>query len=80
MLSKSENNSFSILHPTNHLKRTYLFFNPVHLVNNIRNNLLNSKKFVFPAFEFTDFYIHCPVIHSSYISIVKLYIPDLHDM
>ena len=33
--------------------RTYIFFDSVHLVKNIRNNLLNEKKFVFPEFNFT---------------------------
>ena len=32
--------------------RTYLFFDSVHLIKNIRNNLLSAKKFVFPAFNF----------------------------
>ena len=32
--------------------KTYVFFDTVHLLKNIRNNLLNTKKFVFPAFEF----------------------------
>ena len=32
-------------------RRTYLFYDNVHLVKNIRNNLLNVKKYVFPAFE-----------------------------
>ena len=59
ILNKYENSNFSILHPKNHSKRTYLFFNPVHFMNNI-NNLLNSKHFVFPAFGFSDFNIHCP--------------------
>ena len=31
---------------------TYLFFDNVHLLKNIRNNMFNSKKFVFPAFSF----------------------------
>jgi len=42
----------SIQHPTN-VSKTYLFFDNVHLLKNVRNNLLNSKKFVFPAFNFT---------------------------
>ena len=29
-----------------------LFFDNVHLLKNFRNNMLNSKKFVFPAFSF----------------------------
>ena len=33
--------------------KTYLFFDNAHLVKKIRNNLLNCKKFVFPAFSFS---------------------------
>ena len=42
-----------IQHPAygNQLK-TYLFYDMVHIIKNVRNNLLNSKKFVFPAFNF----------------------------
>ena len=32
--------------------RTYVWLDPVHLLKNVRNNLLNRKKFVFPAFDF----------------------------
>ena len=32
--------------------KTYLFFDIIHLIKNIRNNLLNQKKFVFPSFSF----------------------------
>ena len=28
--------------------KTYLFYDNVHLIKNIRNNLFNAKKFVFP--------------------------------
>ena len=35
--------------------KTYLFFDIVYLIKNIRNNLLNQKKFVFPAFKFDKF-------------------------
>ena len=34
----------------NHGKRTYVFFDTVHLIKNIQNNLLNAKKFVFLNF------------------------------
>ena len=37
-------------------QKTYLFFDSVHLVKNIRNNLLNRKRFRFPTFNFTGFY------------------------
>ena len=42
---------FFIKHPKSKTK-TYLFFDTVHLVKNIRNNLLNARKFVFPPFDF----------------------------
>jgi hypothetical protein len=32
--------------------KTYVFFDSVHLLKNIRNNLLNARKFVFPAMDF----------------------------
>ena len=34
-------------------KKTYLFFDNVHLIKNICNYLLNCKKIVFPAFSFS---------------------------
>ena len=37
-------------------QKTYLFFDSVHLVKNIRNNLLNRKRFLFPTFNSTGFY------------------------
>ena len=53
-LKKSYNSvdSFSIKHPESKTK-TYLFFDNVHLLKNIRNNLLNNRKFVFPSFSFS---------------------------
>ena len=38
---------------------TYLFFDTIHLLKNIRNNLLNSTQFVFPAFNFSINAIQC---------------------
>ena len=37
----------NINHPSNTANHIYLFFDPVHLLKNIRNNLLNSKRFNF---------------------------------
>ena len=53
-LKKSYNSvdSFFIKHPERKTK-TYLFFDNVHLLKNIRNNLLNNRKFVFPSFSFS---------------------------
>ena len=36
-------------------QRVYLFYDTVHLVKNIRNNLLGNKRFIFPTFEFHGF-------------------------
>jgi len=37
-------------------QKVYLFFDSVHLVKNLRNNLLNRKRFIFPPFQFDGFY------------------------
>ena len=34
------------------LLKTYIFYDMVHIIKSVRNNLRNSKKFVFPAFNF----------------------------
>ena len=36
-----------IQHPSNPHKNIYLFFDTPHLIKNVRNNLLNSRRFVF---------------------------------
>ena len=35
--------------------KVYLMYDSVHLMKNIRNNLLKYKRFIFPAFTFSDF-------------------------
>ena len=37
-------------------QKIYLCFDTVHLVKNIRNNLLNRRRFIFPPFQFDGFY------------------------
>ena len=37
------------------LRKIYLFYDAFHLMNNIRNNLLNCKRFIFPSFKFDAF-------------------------
>ena len=63
-----------ILHPDNNTK-TYLFFDNVHLMKDVRNNLFNAKKFVFPSFTVNvqgvvinspDGYISWLDLHSIY--------------
>ena len=36
-------------------QKLYLLHDAVHLINNVRNNLLNFKHFLFPAFEYDSF-------------------------
>ena len=45
-----------INHPSNMNNGIYLFFDSVHLLKNIRNNLFNSRRFIFPQFNFAEFY------------------------
>ena len=35
----------------------FFFFDPVHLLKNIRNNLFNSRRFIFPSFNLISFSI-----------------------
>ena len=48
--------------------KTYLFYDNVHLAKNIRNNLLNSQKFVFSAFCFSIKNIVVASSQAGYIS------------
>ena len=43
-----------ITHPSSS-KQIYLFYDSVHLLKNIRNNLLNARRFIFPPFSFEEF-------------------------
>ena len=36
-------------------RNIYLFYDTVHLVKNVRNNLLGRKRFIFPSFSFKGF-------------------------
>ena len=47
--------------------KTYLFFDVIHLLKNIRNNLLIQKKFVFPSFQF-DLFLDAIHVPDDYIS------------
>ena len=51
-----------IQHPSNPHKNSYLFFDTPHLIKNVRNNLLNSRRFVFSQFDYEKegIEIHCP--------------------
>ena len=62
-------------------EKTYLFFDTVQLIKNIRKNLLNFKKLLFPEFYFDDFYddvkvtggeISCQLFHEVHANDAKL--------
>ena len=36
-------------------RKIYLCYDAVHLIKNVRNNLLKCKRFIFPQFEFSGF-------------------------
>ena len=59
--------------------KTYVFFDTVHLVKNIRNNLLNSKKFVFPGFKFevSDTILESNEGYISWHDIHRIYDKDI---
>ena len=43
------------------LRKIYLFCNALYLVKNIRNNLLNYKRFIFPTLTFDGFKDHIKI-------------------
>lgn len=76
----SVTNKFSaIAYPDNNSSPTYLFFDSVHLLKNIRNNLFSNKKFVFPKFQFKyrNIEINCPHGYISWSDIRSIYDRDL---
>ena len=50
LIAMYSGNHLYIKHPDNRAN-THLFFDNVHLLKNIRNNLFNAQKFVFPSFS-----------------------------
>lgn len=63
-----------IQHPANH-KGTFLFFDTPHLVKNVRNNLLNARRFVFPQFDYEKdgIQIHCPAGYIAWSDLHKIF-------
>ena len=56
---------------------TYLFFDAVHLLKNLRNNLLNNLRFIFPHFEFNDF---CDEINVPSGEITRKLLHDIYEL
>ena len=67
-----------IKHPSNHNKNIYLFFDSVHILKNIRNNLRNAKKFVFPEFDYENenMSIHFPAGYITWSDLHTIYDKD----
>ena len=55
-----------------------MFFNTVHLIKNIRNNLLNAKTFVFPEFSYNqgNIQLHCPQGYIDWADLYDIYGKD----
>ena len=51
---------------------TYLYYDMVHIMKNVRNNLLAAKRFVFPSFEF-DLFRDKIDVNSGYLSLPLFY-------
>ena len=47
----SDSDENAIIHSSNKSMNIYLLYDCVHLLKNARNNLLNSKRFIFPFFR-----------------------------
>ena len=65
-------------HSDNHGKQTYIFFDTIHLIKNIRNNLLHAKKFVFPEFSYNkdNTQLHCPQGCIDWVDLYNIYCKD----
>ena len=50
--SNQDHDSLFMLHES---RKVYLSFDTVHLIKNVRNNLLNHKRFLFLSFTFNGF-------------------------
>ena len=61
-------------------QKIYLFFDVVHLMKNIRNNLLNRKRLLFPPFSFDGFcdHLNVPGGEISWQLFHRVFEKDLH--
>ena len=68
-----------IQHPSNPHKNIYLFFDTPHLIKNVRNNLLNSRRFVFPQsdYEKDGIEIHCPAGYLAWSDLHQIFEHDV---
>ena len=68
-----------IQHPSNPHKNIYMFFDTAHLIKNVRNNLLNSRRFVFPQFDYEKdgIEIHCPAGYLAWSDLHQIFEHDV---
>ena len=68
-----------IQHPSNPHKNIYLFFDTPHLIKNVRNNLLNSRRFVFSQFDYKKdgIEIHCPAGYLAWYDLHQIFEHDV---
>ena len=68
-----------VQNPGNGWNNTFLFYDSVHLLKNIRNNLLNTKKLVFPAFNLdkNGIVINCPDGYITWADLHNIYNRDV---
>ena len=57
-----------------HYPKIYWLHDALHLIKNVRNNLLNYKRLVFPAFEYDGFKnsINVVILLGNYITYLRL--------
>ena len=67
-----------INHPSKAANHIFLFFDPVHLLKNVHNNLFNSQRFIFPLFKFDQFFdpIDVTGVEISWILLHEVYDKD----
>ena len=57
-----------------HYPKIYWLHDALHLIKNVRNNLLNYKRLIFPAFEYDGFKnsINVVILLGNYITYLRL--------
>ena len=68
-----------IQHPSNPHKNIHLFFDTPHLIKNVQNNLVNSRRFVFPQFDYEKdvIEIHCPAGYLAWSDLHQIFEHDV---
>ena len=77
--SNQDHDSIFMLHES---RKLYLSFDTVYLIKNVRNNLLNHKRFLFPSFTFNGFKDSIKVTSGMDFKLISIYknttVPCMH--